>query len=253
MDHKDSDITPVIAQICIDMARGLIVSGAGTARVEETVRFIGESCGVTIDSQVTPTSIVVSVGDENPAIRICRVRARTLDLDKMAELNQVARDLCSHQITIHAARMHIAKVLARKPIYSRFTIYLGQALCCAGFSIMLGGGSPEFIPAFIAGLLAQYLLEVLGHMPLFLCAFTSAATTTVAALVAHHFYPHFLLEPIVLAGLVPLLPGLSLANAAADLMAGELTAGLARTTEALLCAAALASGAMVGINLLHVL
>lgn len=253
MNTNDSDIQPIIAQICIDMARGLIVAGAGTARVEETVHFIGESCGVTIDSQVTPTSIVVSVGDDNPTIRICRVRARTIDLDKMAELNQVARDLCKHKITIHAARMHIAKILARKPIYSRFTIYLGQGLCCAGFSIMLGGGAPEVFPAFIAGLLAQYLLEVLGHMPLFLCAFTSAVTTTLAALLAHYWCPLFLLEPIILAGLVPLLPGLSLANAVADLMAGELTAGLARTTEALLCAAALAAGAMVGMNLMDVL
>ena len=54
---------------------------------------------------------------------------------------------------------------------------------------------------------------------------------------------------IVIAGMVPLLPGLALTNAIADLMAGELLAGIARTTDAVLTSAALAAGAVVGMSM----
>ena len=83
----DPERLRIIATICIDLARGLIVAGAGTARVEETVHHIGVSCQVPIESQVTPTSIVVSVGSDRPVTRICRVRSRTIDLDKLVDLN----------------------------------------------------------------------------------------------------------------------------------------------------------------------
>ncbi len=244
----DPERLRIIATICIDIARGLIVAGAGTARVEETVHHIGVSCQVPIESQVTPTSIVVSVGSDRPVTRICRVRSRTIDLDKLVDLNKISRQICDKEITIHAARLRIAQILARKPLYSDATIYWGQALCCAGFAVILGGGAKEIPPALLEGLFAQYLLVKLGHMPMFLCAFVSAITTTLAAVAIHYVFPIVELEPILLAGIVPLLPGLALANAVVDLMAGELTAGVARTTEALLCAAALASGAIISLN-----
>ncbi len=245
---SDSNRLRSVAGLCIDIAKGLIVAGAATARVEETVQHVGHSCGVPIESQVTPTSVVVSVGDDRPVTRNCRVKSRTIDLNKLVELNMVSRAMSSYELPLHAAKLRIAKILSRPPLYSSLTMYLGQAFCCAGFAIILGGGPLEVPPAFVVGLLCNFMMVRTAKLPMFLGAFLCALTTTVAAIIFHAIIPLVKQEPTIIAGIVPLLPGLSLANAVADLMAGELTAGVARTTESILCAAALAAGVAVGLN-----
>ena len=243
----------VIASACIDIACGLTVAGASTARVEDTVQRIGHSCNVPIESQVTPTSVVISVGDELPITRVSRIRARTIDLDKLVDLNDISRQISCHELTIHAAKTRIAKIISRKPLYSTETIYWGQGLCCAGFAVILGGGAHELLPAFLEGILCYYFMIKTASQPMFLGAFIGAIITTFAAVICHYCFPSVAFEPIVLAGIVPLLPGLSLANAVADLIGGDLTAGVARTTEALLCAAALAAAVAPCIHFCHLI
>lgn len=245
---QDVNRLRVIAGACIDIASGLTAVGAGTARVEDTVQHIGNSCGVPIESQVTPTSVVVSVGEDQAITRVCRIRSRTIDLDKLVELNDISRQISCHELTIHEAQTRIAKIIARSPRYSVSTIYWGQGICCAGFSVILGGGLLELPSAFLEGLLAYYIMRKTAKQPMFLGAFICAIITSLAAIIYNFALPQVMLQPTILAGIVPLLPGLSLANAVADLLGGDLTAGVARTTEAILCAAALAAGVAVSLS-----
>lgn len=53
------------------------------------------------------------------------------------------------------------------------------------------------------------------------------------------------LDKIVIGGIMPLLPGVVLTNAVRDMLAGDLVSGVARATEALLIAAAIAAGIIV--------
>jgi uncharacterized membrane protein YjjP (DUF1212 family) len=56
-------------------------------------------------------------------------------------------------------------------------------------------------------------------------------------------------EAVISGAIMPLLPGLAITNAVRDTMRGDLVAGMARTTEALLSAVLLAAGVAVALML----
>ena len=231
-----------VANLCIKAARVLMASGAETARVENTVSYIGRACKIPVESFATPTGITITVGGEKTITVVTRVKTRTIDLDKVILINNISRAL-----------RRVDEVLHQKPIFSEWLIYFSQAVCCAGFALIFEPNPRLIPPALLVGLLAKYVEKKCVTLPPFLLFFINAlAVTLFANLYCNHIFPveHWAL---VLAGIVPLLPGLALTNAIADLMAGELVAGMARTIDALLTGAGLAAGAAAGISLGQIL
>lgn len=238
-----------IAGLCLDSAKLLMASGAETHRVEETVTHIGNACKMEVDSYVTPTGIIVNVGGEVSVTRLTRVKNRTIDLSKVAAVNAISRALSAGELTLQAASHQIAALAKKAPIYSSACIYHAQALSCMGFALILGGGLHDLLPAYIVGLVARWVDIKFAGLPSFLSVFVNALSVTCFAVLATWCFPSLSVETVIIAGIIPLLPGLSLTNAIADLMAGELIAGMARLTDSILTAAALAGGAAVGISL----
>lgn len=247
------DVMRKIAGLCTKSAKVLMASGAETARVEATVEHIGKSCKIPVNSYATPTGITVTVGTDKPITVVTRVKNRTINLDKVAEINTISRSLAAGRITFPAADKAVDEVVRKAPLYENKTIYFAQAVCCAGFALLIDGHWAAVPPAFVVGILARYVELKCSKLSPFLLVFLNALAVTIFADICSIFYTHVGHKAIVIAGIVPLLPGLSLTNAIADLMAGELLAGVARTTDSLLTAAALAAGAAVGISIGQVL
>ncbi|MBQ7502171.1 threonine/serine exporter family protein [bacterium] len=237
-----------IAGLCIKTAKALMASGAETARVETTVEHIGKACGIPVESYATPTGITVTVGKEAPITVVARVKSRTIDLAKVIDVNNLSRSLAAGSMAFQTADKAIDEISRKPSIYSNTVIYIGQALCCAGFALLLGGGLSSVIPAIIVGALAKYAEIKCSSLPLFLLVFLNAFSVTLFADLCVFLNLGVEHSIIVIAGIIPLLPGLSLTNALADLVAGELLSGMARLTESTLVAAALAAGAAVGIS-----
>lgn len=238
-----------IAGLCLKSADVLMASGAETARVETTVNHIGRACKVHVESYATPTGITVTVGDDRTITIVTRVRNRTIDLDKVVAINNISRNLATGKIAFQTADKAVDEVIRRPRLYSDTIIYIFQAICCAGFALLIDGHLASIVPALLVGLLATYMAEKCSTLPPFLMVFLNALAVTVFADACMFFDLGITHKAIVIAGMVPLLPGLSLTNAIADLMAGELLSGIARTTDSMLVAAALAAGAAVGISL----
>ncbi len=249
MQSSDRNKLRETAELCLKSARVMMAYGAETSRVEDTVMRICRTLKVPIETYATPTGIILSAGGERPITRICRVKYRTIDLDKVCRVNAMSRRLAAGQLTLAQANREVDEILAAKPLYSSLAMYLAQAAYCSGFSMILGGGIPEIIPAFLVGLIAKYAENKCAGQPPFLTVFINAFCVTLGAMVYSAIYPVAKIEAVIIAGLIPLLPGLSLTNAVVDLMGGELIAGMARTTDSLLTAAALAAGAAAGLGL----
>lgn len=237
-----------VARLCLDAAKVLLASGAETARVEETVCRLGRACGVEVDSVATPTGITVSVGGDRPVTRLARVRVRTIDLSKVAAVNALSRSLEAGEVGLQAAGRRLKDLVAEPPLYSVRGRYLAQGLATSGFAMLVGGGPHDLVPSFLAGLLVRANEERLADLPPFLSVFLNALGVVAWAALAHLLFPGTEPEVLIVAGVIPLLPGLSLTNAARDLMAGELLAGVARGADSALTASALAAGVYVGLS-----
>ncbi|GEM_PF-617798 len=238
-----------IAGLCLKSAKVLMASGAETNRVETTVEHIGQACGTPVESYATPTGITVTVGRERTITIVTRVKNRTIDLAKVIAINSISRDLAAGKISFQSADKAVDEIIRKAPLYSQTTMYIFQAICCAGFGMMIAGNLISIIPSLLVGLLAKYVELKCAKLAPFLMVFLNGLAVTIFADIWCLFFSSVEHRAIVIAGMVPLLPGLALTNAIADLMAGELLAGIARTTDAVLTSAALAAGAVVGMSM----
>lgn len=76
----------------------------------------------------------------------------------------------------------------------------------------------------------------------FLNTSCAAALATLMTIIIYHFYKNFNFNIVIISGFMLLVPGLAITNAIRDTIAGDTISGLARATDAFLCAVAIAAG-----------
>lgn len=236
-------------------AQIMLENGGETYRAEETIKFIGKSFNVyEIECIATPTGFYLTVsvdGEDNNSI-IKRIKTRTIDLQKISDVNNISRQLSSHTITLEEALAELEEIQNDNvPQYKHQLLYAG--LTSAFFAILFGGGWFEFIISFLTGILVAYISRYFVGLHSYqfvssiisgtIIAFISIASTTITGIGNYNY--------IIVGALMPLLPGLAMTNAIRDTMRGDLISGSARATEALLVASSLAAGAGSVIYIAH--
>lgn len=231
----------------------MLLNGAETARVEETVERIGRACGVrSAYSFVTPTGIFISVASEEEVeTRFASIgQALNVDLSKVSRINELSRRFERRQINVDELEIALLEIQRAKPEYPHWIRQTCAGLSGGGFTILFGGVWWDFIPGAICAALANYLMDVLDiRMPRFLAVLFAAflgtlvASLLVSAGIGTHFYQ------ISLAALIPLVPGLAITNSIRDLMANDLLSGVARFAEAFLTVFAIAVAVAVVFSL----
>ena len=181
--------------------------------------------------------------------RIKRVRDRSIQLQALDGVNSISRACCEGMLTAGEA---LEKLQALRDMPKTAPIYtiLAFASSAGFFSVMFGGGVLEFILAFTAGGLAQALIPLFVklHSPSLLISMMAgfmAAITTLGLIKLFGGNQ----EAIITGAIMPLLPGLAMTNAIRDTMRGDLIAGMARTTDALLSAVLIAAGVAIALML----
>jgi len=122
--------------------------------------------------------------------------------------------------------------------------YLGASLVGPSFCLMFGGGFLDALCALFA-VTATYSVSLLierlrfdNFIRIFIsCAFASGLALILSGL---HFISH--IDPVIIGAVTIFLPGVAITNSARDLLSGEMLAGMARGTEAIISAIAIASG-----------
>ena len=223
----------------------MLENGAETSRVEETVRMAGQAMRMDVEAMVHPTGITVGFGEGEVITRVARIRVRTINLSKVAELNRLSRALHDEErVDIPAVRELIRQVREQPSPYGPGLEFLATAITCICLTLVSGGGTGEAITAMFAGCLTTLLLKGFSSsFPTFLSLFGAGFVSSFVALVAHSLLG-LSVEPIVVGSLLYLMPGLAFVSAMRDLMAGELVAGNARLAEAMVVTLGMASGVL---------
>jgi uncharacterized membrane protein YjjP (DUF1212 family) len=233
------------ASLCLELAAGLLENGAETSRVEETVRMAGQAMGIEVEAMVHPTGITVGFGDGEVITRVARIRVRTINLSKVAELNRLSRAMHDDRgVNVGAVREHIRQVREEPSPYGIGLEFFATATTCCCLTLVSGGGLGEALAAMLAGCLTALLLKGFSAtFPTFLSLFGAGFLSSLVGLLAHR-YLGLSVEPIVVGSLLYLMPGLAFVSAMRDLMAGELVAGNARLAEAVVVTLGMASGVL---------
>ncbi len=251
----DDEITPQ-AVMSVAMQAGVILlsSGAETFRVENTtMRILSLSGSDEYDANAMGTSLIatlISPDNGQPFTRVCRVSERSLNLLRIAEVNQLSRDLAEHKLTFKQAAAKMNQL--SKPAYAPWQKNLAILVMISSFVALLSGrlidaiGSlPIAVGIILVNILVRYI-RIEGFVANFLSAFMTAS---VAVITQRYFITGAALDALVAGALMPLLPGTSFTNAIRDVIAGDYISAAARGLEAILIALALALGVGLAIIL----
>ncbi len=231
----------------MDIGQLLLQSGAEVNRVEDTVARIMNAAGVpdvevfSITSTVTATA---HIGQLQTITQMRRIYGVTTNMQRISELNQLSRDICSRHLKPDEIRRRLADIRAEKPLNTRIMI-LGYALVSGSFALFFGGDTADCIASAMVGallyLFERFLLSRLTSNHLMTALLWSAMGGLLAQIaftlgLGHHA------DLISIGNIMLYIPGVAFTNSIRDLFIGDTITGVIRFLESLLLAAIIAVG-----------
>ena len=238
--------------------RLIMENGGETYRVEETITRMGHAFGFTeVESFAVPSGIFISYRKHDGSIEtaVKRVRRRGTDLTRVDAVNAVSRRMENEQLSCEEVMALLREIEKRPPKITLRGLTAAVALSALGWAAMFGGGMVDCAVAFAVALLVQSLAFAMDR------AGMRSFVSTLAGSVLSTILPMFLqlatgllnVDATVAACLMPMLPGLAMTNAVQDTLRGDMVSGISSATNALLTAAMIAGGALMGTTLFRLL
>lgn len=233
----------------------LLMSGAETYRVEETVVRIFEAYGVKESNCfVLPTGIFSSFvyeGKNYSSVR--RIKHRSTDLHRIDTVNDLARSVVRDQMSLEELQQRL-DVIDNDSSYSNQTMILFAAISACFFALFFEGSLMDALAALMIGGIVKILLIQLNKEDInsfFVTALGGGLTAALAILFVRLGIGNNA-DTISISVLMLMVPGLAITNAIRDTIAGDLTSGVSRAIEAILIAVSLAVGAGTALSLLKI-
>lgn len=246
MENKQNQTFEII-EVCLLAGKIMLRSGAETYRVEDTMMRIAAAYGILHShSYVTPTGIIFSIDSHN-LTKLVRIVDRSTDLQKVAKVNSVSRLISSGELSVQEAYGHLKEIEHDAHAYPIWIQIAAASIASGCFLIMFQGGWTDFFPALIAGGIGFSCLIYI-HQLVEIKFFAEFLASFIIGLIAVLFVVLSLgteLDKIIIASVMPLVPGLLITNAVRDLMAGHLVSGISKGAEAFLTAFAIGAGVAV--------
>lgn len=230
----------------------MLSHGAEAHRVEDTVcRMLKTANLKTTEVFVIMTGMFATLSDPSmETITVTkRVRNKGNNLKQICYANEISRRFCAGEITLERAHEMATKGYAWE--YAHFTAILGNMLVITFFPPLVGGDLRDCFVAFLSSLLVGggiYLSDKMHTHP-FLKDLVNSFLAGFAVLVLNWLLPfEFHQDAIIIACIMPLVPGVAITNAVRDTLNGDYVSGAARAVEAFIKALSIALG--VGLSLI---
>lgn len=233
----------------------MMKNGAEIYRVEDTITRICRACGINhIEVFATPTGIFVSLdkgGEEDDTqTYIKRIKGINTDLTKISLINKFSREFTTTDLSVDDG-MERLREIDKQPPYPLFVRILGACMIASFFCLIFGGDAIDFCVSFVAGALCMVLSNLLRKSAInfFIRDFCCSAAASIMATLSTSYIATASYEPIIIGTIMIFVPGVAITNSIRDFLSGDMLSGLARMTEAMLTAIALAAGAGVVIKI----
>lgn len=243
----------MLLEICTSSGAILLRNGAEIYRVEDTVERIVRSVKNVRDVDVYTTFNVVMVSfNVNGHIysNVRRVKDRTNNLVYVDKVNSFSRKFVQGEYSLEEALVELEKIKSYGGT-GKFLVTMGASVAASAFTILLGGRMSHAILAFLVGL-CSWLIHLRVEKKKFGYFIDNFINGILVSSLAILFTKIFKVEQrdlIIIASIMPYLPGVVLTNSIRDLLTGDTTTGLTGVTQAIIISTALALGVALPIGL----
>ncbi|MDD7758172.1 threonine/serine ThrE exporter family protein [Aerococcus suis] len=234
-------------------------SNAESYRVEDTMNRILTSSNAAYAVAVSfSTSLYATLDDpsfiDGSFTGIKRINSKSTNLNKIALVNEVSRQLTSNKINIDQAYQQLLEIKQQKPQYNRLEQSFAIVGLAASFSVLFGGSLVDLIAATINGIILALLIRLTDryYINSGISNVFQAFVVTLVSFLLHLFVIHSISTDIVtVSTLMPMVPGTAITNSLRDIFREDYIAGGARAMEAFLDALMIALGAAIALSLLR--
>lgn len=228
-------------------ARLLHRSGAPTDRIESVLMAGAARLGVRLQVLATPTAVELAFGRARQRSVLIRGDAGSASLARLVAIEQVLARVGRGLVGAGEGRRELLAIASQPPLHGPLGQLLAHALLAGSAAASLGGGVLEVLLSALLGL----ALGLLAHAGL--ASLHAPLATFVAALLGQglaHMLPGVDGGRVGLAGVIVLLPGLSVTLALGELATRHLVAGTARLAGAVTSLLTMAFGLALAQRLL---
>ena len=232
----------------LNLASGFHESGYATHRLEQALEDTTQRLGLVGQFFSTPTSIFASFGaDQYQRTFMIRTTPRPPNLGRLTRVTEIARAVLRGEAKPAEGTTRLA-ALSGQPDEIDLGRIAGYGLASGAAARFLGGAGPEMATAAMAGLATAFLALLLRRAPNAGRVFELAAATvcSLAVAVLGAQFPGFSVPIATLAGLIVLIPGLTLTTAITEIATEHLTAGTTRMAGAFMTFIGIGFGVALG-------
>lgn len=240
-----------VLAFAMEIGEWMLISGAGVARVEDTINRICKAYGARETNVFSiTTSIVTTVQNENGDMitQTKRIRRYQTDFKKLDELNTLSRFMCEQLPEAEEVRERL-KVIEEGEICSMKKQVVISALIAGAFAVFFGGGTAEGMTAFITGglvvVLGNYMKKLMANT-MFINFVSSFFVASIAWLSAKS---GFAIDygTVIIGNIMLLVPGVAFVNSLRDMIGGDMMSGILKVCESILLAIFLAGGSFAAL------
>jgi uncharacterized membrane protein YjjP (DUF1212 family) len=240
-------------RVAMRTAVAMLSSGAQSDEVEAIAVAVASAFGLHgIQAAVTFSTITLShdASDlESPTTLLHIVRDRTSDFGRLAAAASLARGVRDGTVTLDAAEAALDSLEEQPLPFGALVSFVAPGVSAAASTIVFGGNLVDAAVTMLIALIVQPALSGLDRStlpPFFRVVFGAAASALLVAVFVKLGVP--ITGGLVLTGsLLRFLPGYALGSGFRDLIDQSMISGSARLAEALLLAAGVAGGTLLGL------
>jgi len=236
----------------LDLGQALQRYGTPAHRLEDTMQGAASRLGLEAQFFTTPTAIMATFeGHPAPYTTLIRVDSGEVDLAKVTRLDRLGDSVVQGKISPQRGRMILHRLVEARRPYDAGLMILAFGLVSGAAARFFGGGAPEMITSAVIGLLTGALAKSMGRTVVGARAFEliAAFLASTLALQASRLSGQVSPEIATLAGLIALVPGLTLTTALSELATRNLVSGSARMTAAVIVFLQIAFGVALALKL----
>ena len=235
----------------IKFSYSLLYNGAEVYRVEDSINRICKSFQnvKAVNTFALSNMVIISFvynGTNYTSMR--RLNDSGKNLEKIALLNELSRNIVSGKVDVDEAFKEL-KNIKNKSSYSNFSTILLITLSAPFLAFIFGGTLSDFIPASMAMLVEMLFLIYIGKLglPSFLTTFLSAVTLFIMTMSRLIHIEN--VSSIIIAGIIPLFPGIQITNSMRDILSGDILSGIIGIMSAIFTAVSIAVGVVLILRL----
>lgn len=234
-------------EVMADAASLLLLGGAESFRIEETIEYIGAALELPVTCIVTLTSVSISA-NQIIATKVVKTRLSGFNLQTVDEVNNFSRKLTNHDMNFDEFKTEIEKIKKEVISFKNWEKVIAAGMVSLT-PLLVDVASPSaYVAMFLVGGTAYFCFNQINKLSLntYFSEFIGGLMIGFLAAIMTSIFPKLGVHNIVFGAIMPLVPGLAITNALREIVDGQIISGIVRSIDAVFALVALSLGAAAG-------